>query len=128
MIRKLNQLVGLILATKLMTWAVPDTKKFIKGILITGIIILITIYLHSEYLSWSEISGNSKFISKYATENIDEDLAESVVAWVGLRCKPERIKKTHFKKVSEGIKNRLKFIDNYANNKAVDTYPMKCDY
>ena len=71
MIRKLNQLVGLILATKLMTWAVPDTKKFIKGILIAGIIILITIYLHSEYLSWSEISGNSKFItSSYVIKNL----------------------------------------------------------
>ena len=71
MIRKLNQLVGLILATKLMTWAVPDTKKFIKGILITGIIILIKIYLHSEYLSWSEISGNSKFItSSYVIKNL----------------------------------------------------------
>ena len=71
MIRKLNQLVGLILATKLMTWAIPDTKKFIKGILITGIIILITIYLHSEYLSWSEISGNSKFItSSYIIKNL----------------------------------------------------------
>ena len=71
MIRKLNQLVGLILATKLMTWAVPDTKKFIKGILITFIIILITIYLHSEYLSWSEISGNSKFItSSYIIKNL----------------------------------------------------------
>ena len=71
MIRKLNQLVGLILATKLMTWAIPDTKKFIKGILTTGIIILITIYLHSEYLSWSEISGNSKFItSSYIVKNL----------------------------------------------------------
>ena len=71
MIRKLNQLVGLILATKLMTWAVPDTKKFIKGILITGIIILITIYLQNEYLSWSEISGNSKFItSSYIVKNL----------------------------------------------------------
>ena len=71
MIRKLNQLVGLILATKLMTWAVPDTKKFIKGILITGIIILIIIYLHGEYLSWSEISGNSKFItSSYVIKNL----------------------------------------------------------
>ena len=71
MIRKLNQLVGLILATKLMTWAVPDTKKFIKGILITGIIILITIYLHNEYLIWSEISGNSKFItSSYIIKNL----------------------------------------------------------
>ncbi len=54
-----------------MTWAVPDTKKFIKGILITFIIILITIYLHSEYLSWSEISGNSKFItSSYIVKNL----------------------------------------------------------
>ena len=54
-----------------MTWAVPDTKKFIRGILITGIIILITIYLHSEYLSWSEISGNSKFItSSYILKNL----------------------------------------------------------
>ena len=71
MIRKLNQLVGLILATKLMTWAVPDTKKFIKGILITAIIILTTIYLQSEYLSWSEISGNLKFItSSYIVKNL----------------------------------------------------------
>ena len=54
-----------------MTWAVPDTKKFIKGILITFIIILITIYLHSEYLSWSEISRNSKFItSSYIVKNL----------------------------------------------------------
>ena len=54
-----------------MTWAIPDTKKFIKGILTTGIIILITIYLHSEYLSWSEISGNSKFItSSYIIKNL----------------------------------------------------------
>ena len=71
MIRKLNQLVGLILATKLMTWAVPDTKKFIKGILITALIILLSIYLQSEYLSWSEISGNSKFItSSYILKNV----------------------------------------------------------
>ena len=34
-------------------------------------IILITIYLHSEYLSWSEISGNSKFItSSYIIKNL----------------------------------------------------------
>ena len=54
-----------------MTWAVPDTKKFIKGILITAIIILTTIYLQSEYLSWSEISGNLKFItSSYIVKNL----------------------------------------------------------
>ena len=54
-----------------MTWAVPDTKKFIKGILITALIILLSMYLQSEYLSWSEISGNSKFItSSYILKNV----------------------------------------------------------
>ena len=63
MIKKLNQIVGLLLATKLMTWAIPDSKRFIKGILITLVIILLCIYFQSEFLSWSEISGNTKFIS-----------------------------------------------------------------
>ena len=54
-----------------MTWAVPDTKKFIKGVLITALIILLSMYLQSEYLSWSEISGNSKFItSSYIIKNL----------------------------------------------------------
>ncbi len=91
MIRKLNQLVGLILATKLMTWAIPDTKKFIKGILTTGIIILITIYLHSEYLSWSEISGNSKFItSSYIIKNLII-LVTLISLYLYLRKPPKKI-------------------------------------
>ena len=63
MIKKLNQIVGFLLATKLMTWAIPDSKRFIKGILITLVIILLSIYFQNEFLSWSEISGNTKFIS-----------------------------------------------------------------
>ena len=63
MIKKFNQLVGFILATKLMMWAVPDSKRFIKGIVITAVVILLTIYFHSEYLGWAEISGNISFIS-----------------------------------------------------------------
>ena len=54
-----------------MMWAVPDTKRFIKGILIAIIIVLLTIYFHNEYLNWSEISGNSKLIStSYIVKNI----------------------------------------------------------
>jgi hypothetical protein len=70
-IKKLNQIVGLLLATKLMTWAIPDSKRFIKGILITSLIILLSIYFQSEFLSWSEISGNTKFIStSYILKNL----------------------------------------------------------
>ena len=71
MIKKLNQIIGLLLATKLMTWAIPDSKRFIKGILITSLIILLSIYFQSEFLSWSEISGNTKFIStSYILKNL----------------------------------------------------------
>ena len=71
MIKKLNQLIALALGTKLMMWAVPDTKRFIKGILIAITIVLLTIYFHNEYLNWSEISGNSKLIStSYIVKNI----------------------------------------------------------
>ncbi|MDA8858632.1 hypothetical protein N9I48_01835 [Candidatus Pelagibacter sp.] len=71
MIKKLNQIVGFLLATKLMTWAIPDSKRFIKGILITLVIILLSIYFQNEFLSWSEISGNTKFIStSYILKNL----------------------------------------------------------
>jgi hypothetical protein len=70
-IRKLNQIVGLILATKLMTWVVPDSKRFIKGITTTAIIILFVIYFHSEYLRWAEISGNINLVStSYILKNL----------------------------------------------------------
>jgi len=70
-IRKLNQLVGLILTTKLMTWVVPDSKRFIKGIITTAIIILFVIYFHSEYLKWAEISGNINLVStSYILKNL----------------------------------------------------------
>jgi hypothetical protein len=70
-IRKLNQLVGLILTTKLMTWVVPDSKRFIKGIITTAIIILFVIYFHSEYLRWAEISGNINLVStSYILKNL----------------------------------------------------------
>lgn len=71
MIKKLNQLAGLFLATKLMTWAIPDSKRFIKGILITVLVVLLCLYFHSEFLSWSEISGNTKFLStSYIIKNL----------------------------------------------------------
>jgi len=70
-IKKLNQIAQFLLATKLMTWAIPDSKRFIKGILITVLVVLLCLYFHSEFLSWSEISGNTKFLStSYIIKNL----------------------------------------------------------
>ena len=46
-----------------MTWALPDSKRFIKGISITAAAILFIIYFHGEYLKWAEISGNITFLA-----------------------------------------------------------------
>ena len=71
MIKKLNSFIGFILASKLMMWAVPDSKRFIKGTVITAAVILLTMYFHSEYLGWAEISGKIGFVStSYILKNI----------------------------------------------------------
>ena len=71
MIKKLYQVIGVMLASKLMMWAVPDSKRFIKGIVITAVVILLTMYFHSEYLGWAEISGKIGFVSSsYILKNI----------------------------------------------------------
>ena len=71
MVRKFNQFISLILGTKLMMWAVPDSKRFIKGIVAAAAVVLLVIYSHSEYLGWAEISGNISFMStSYILKNL----------------------------------------------------------
>ncbi len=54
-----------------MMWAVPDSKRFIKGIAITVAIIILTMYFHGEYLSWAELSGNTTYLSiSYIIKNL----------------------------------------------------------
>ena len=54
-----------------MMWAVPDSKRFIKGIAITVVAILLVIYFHGEYLKWAELSGNTSYLSSsYIIKNL----------------------------------------------------------
>ena len=68
-----------------------------------------------------------KIISSYAMTNIHEDIAETVVAWVGMRCRSDRISKSNYKKVSKKIPNRIKFLDKYIDKQNYDFYPMVCE-
>ena len=71
MINKLNQLVKLLLGLKVLSWIVPDSKRFIKGILATILVILFSIYLQNEYLSWAEVSNNTKYLTvSYILKNL----------------------------------------------------------
>tara|TARA_B100000959_G_scaffold283251_1_gene351666 strand:+ start:204 stop:773 length:570 start_codon:yes stop_codon:yes gene_type:complete len=67
--------------------------------------------------------ADNKYISKYAKDFPNrEDVAETINWWIAVRCKPDIISKSNYKKVLEAIPNRLKYFDeqNY------DTYPLVC--
>ena len=54
-----------------MMWAVPDSKRFIKGIAITAVVVFLVIYFHAEYLRWAELSGNTTYLSSsYIIKNL----------------------------------------------------------
>ena len=77
-----------------------------------------------SFSSWTIAQeADNKFISKYAKEfPVREDVAETINWWIAVRCKPDKISKTNYKKILEAIPNRLKYLDeqNY------DTYPLVC--
>jgi len=52
-----------IIGTKILFFLKPELKIVAKNIVIFAIFILLTIYIHSEYIKWSEISGNNKYIA-----------------------------------------------------------------
>ena len=54
-----------------MMWAVPDSKRFIKGIVAAAAVVLLVIYFHSEYLRWAELSGSTTYLSiSYIIKNL----------------------------------------------------------
>ena len=68
--------------------------------------------------------ADSKFISEYAKQYPDsEDVAETINWWIAVRCKPDKLSNSTYKKIVEGIPNRLRYLDkqNY------DTYPLECN-
>ena len=81
---------------------------------------------HSSSSGWIEaqIADNGNFISDYAKEYPQrEDVAETITFWIAVRCKPGRISKSNYKKILEGIPNRLKYLD----EQNFDTYPLVCN-
>ena len=49
----------------------PELKTVVRNIILCAIFIILLIYIHSEYVSWSEVSGNSQYLSfSYILKNI----------------------------------------------------------
>ncbi len=75
--------------------------------------------------NWGNLSISDEYthITNYSGKNTGEDLAETAVAWVALRCMKKTSKK-HREKILEGIPNRIKLLDSLKLN----TAPMVCKY
>ena len=60
-------IIKLLVATSIYRWAKP---KF-KSLVILLSIVLLTLYLHSEYLDWSDRTNNEKYIGlSYIIKNL----------------------------------------------------------
>jgi len=78
---------------------------------------------------WKSIqSADNKYISKYAKTLVGEkwrleDVSESIMAWIYIKCKSDRISKKKYDKIIKTIPNRIKYFDqqNY------DMHPVVCN-
>ena len=64
---------------------------------------------------------DKNYCSEYAKTNSWEDFAESVMCWVAVRHKPDKLKKDDVKKIKEYLANRFKFFDEMNWN----VYPLE---
>ena len=62
---------------------------------------------------WGEARklDKKKYCSEYSKKNNNEDFAESIVCWLTVRYKSDRISKSDLKKFKKFIPNRLEFFD-----------------
>ena len=52
-----------IIATKILFLFKPELRIVFRNIIICTIFVALTLYVHSEYIKWSQVSGNSQNIA-----------------------------------------------------------------
>jgi len=68
------------------------------------------LFSESKWLEARELDKDF-YCSEYGTNNITEDFADSVLCWIGVRYKSNKIMKEDVVKINKYIPNRLKFFD-----------------
>ena len=98
-------------------WAVPDSKRFIKGIAITAVAIFLVVYFHGEYLRWAELSGNTTYL-------IISYIIKNLIILVSLIILSIYLKKTK-KKVYAKVKGEEKIYTKKADEDYFDKFRNK---
>ena len=94
MLKKINTIIGSILALKIFFWAEPNSKKFVKGLFLTLIFIILVLYSHNEYLNWVDLSGDKSFLSKSFLLKNFLILLSLIILFFYLKKKEQKIEKS----------------------------------
>ena len=125
---KIYQIIGVFLSTKIMFWAYPDSKRFLKGTIICILSIGLFIYIQSEYISWSQVTGNKNFVgTSYIFKNI-AILISIITLFFYLKKPPEKIYPKIKVKGEEKIytkKNKEDYFDKFRKKEKLKTKAEK---
>ena len=88
----LKRAFSILLGTKLLLFLKPNLKIVFRNILICLLFILLVFYLNSEFIKWSEISGNTSYLTiLFIIKNL-LILAALIILYISLkRLKPSNI-------------------------------------
>ena len=128
-IHKGNDLWGALSESIIIHTAMPHTRNCFEEVMIHegahASVDRIATLTPVNFNLWRKLQkADNDFFSQYAKDFPErEDVAETILAWIAARCKSDRIFKSTYKKIIEGIPNRLEYIDkqNY------DLYPLVCN-
>ena len=60
-----------IIGSKILFFFKPELKIVLRNIILCALFIILLTYIHFEYISWSEISGNTQYLGfSYILKNI----------------------------------------------------------
>ena len=60
-----------IIGTKILFFLKPELKIVLRNIMLCALFVILILYIHFEYIGWSEISGNNQYLTfSYILKNI----------------------------------------------------------
>ncbi len=60
-----------IIGSKILFFFKPELKIVLRNIILCAVFIILLLYIHFEFISWSEISGNNQYLTfSYILKNI----------------------------------------------------------
>ena len=114
-----------IITAKFLFWRKPELKIVLRNLLICALFIILVIYSHREFINWSEISGNTEYLSlSFIAKNVLILLSVIVLVFSIKRSKHkyDGFDKYRDKKLETVAEKKLKPQENSTTAEIDDSY------